>query len=91
MAIIHYRCEKCSNQFPETELVMDINNFLRDACPKCRSDELIELICDDCQEPTDWKHAVQEDPWGRHTGEIYCENCAEKRWDRFQEYLMEIT
>lgn len=45
--------------------------------------------CDDCEEPTDWKYAIQCDPWGRATGEVYCENCAEKRYDRWQEKLME--
>lgn len=49
------------------------------------------VICDDCEQPTDWKYAVQHDPWGRATGEVYCENCAEKRWDRQQERLMEET
>lgn len=48
-------------------------------------------ICDDCEQPTEWKHAVQLDPWFRPTGEVFCENCAEKRWDRFQEKLMEET
>lgn len=51
----------------------------------------MSLVCDDCEEPTDWLHAVQNDPWGKPTGEIYCENCAEARWDRQQEYLMENT
>jgi hypothetical protein len=46
-------------------------------------------ICDDCEQPTDWKYAVQLDPWFRPTGEVYCENCAEKRWDAYQERLME--
>lgn len=49
------------------------------------------MICDDCQETTDWVHAVQCDPWGRPTGDVYCENCAEKRWDRHQERAMEET
>jgi hypothetical protein len=46
-------------------------------------------VCDDCEKPTDWKHAVQLDPWGAPTGEFYCEGCAERRWDRQQERLME--
>ena len=49
------------------------------------------MICDDCQETTDWVHAVQCDPWGALTGDVYCENCAEKRWYRQQEKLMEET
>lgn len=47
------------------------------------------MICDDCEQPTTWLHAVQVDPWERPTGEVLCENCAEKRWDRYQEKLME--
>jgi hypothetical protein len=35
--------------------------------------------------------AIQEDPWGRPTGDVYCENCAEKHWYRQQERLMEET
>lgn len=49
----------------------------------------IPKLCDDCEKVTDWKHAVQEDPWGIPTGEIFCENCAEKRWDRYQQYQTE--
>ena len=47
------------------------------------------MICDDCGETTDWKHAVQLDPWFRPTGDVFCENCAEKHWYRQQEKLME--
>ena len=49
------------------------------------------MVCDDCEQQTTWKYAVQEDPWGRPTGDVYCENCAEKRWDRQQERLTEET
>lgn len=49
------------------------------------------MRCDDCQKTTDWPHAIQRDPWGNATGDYYCENCAEKRWDRQQERLMEET
>ncbi len=49
------------------------------------------MSCDDCEQPTEWKHAVQTDPWGRPTGEVYCENCAERHWYRQQEKLMEET
>ena len=49
------------------------------------------MICDDCNQPTEWKHAVQHDPWGRPTGEVLCENCAERRWDHQQERLTEET
>lgn len=55
------------------------------------SEQLTPLICDDCDKPTTWPHAIQHDPWFRPTGYVYCENCAEKRYDRYQEYLMEIT
>jgi len=50
-----------------------------------------ELVCDDCERPTTWEHAVQTDPWGRATGDVLCENCAEARWQRHQEYLLETT
>ena len=46
-------------------------------------------ICDDCEQPTDWEHAIQLDPWFRETGDVLCENCAEKHWDRQQEKAME--
>ncbi len=49
----------------------------------------MSLVCDDCEQPTNWPHAVQTDPWGRPTGDVWCENCAEKRWDAHQERLME--
>ena len=52
------------------------------------------VICDDCNHFVDSKedpHCVIEDPWGRATGDICCENCREKRWDRQQETLMEET
>jgi hypothetical protein len=49
------------------------------------------LICDDCEQQTDWQYAVQTDPWGRETGEVFCDNCAEKRYDNYMEYLMETT
>jgi hypothetical protein len=49
------------------------------------------LTCDDCEQPTAWEHAEQIDPWGAPTGEILCDNCAERRWDRQQEKLMEET
>ena len=41
-------------------------------------------ICDSCEQPTTWEHAVQTDPWGASTGEILCENCAERAYDRAQ-------
>lgn len=46
-------------------------------------------ICDDCDEGTDWMHAVQLDPWGNYYGLTLCENCAEKRWQRQQEKAVE--
>lgn len=49
------------------------------------------MTCDDCEQPTTWEHAVQADPWGTPTGETLCENCAERRWQRQQERLMEET
>jgi hypothetical protein len=49
------------------------------------------LVCDDCEQSTTWKYAVQTDPWGHRTGDVFCENCAEARWQRYQEYLMETT
>lgn len=47
--------------------------------------------CDDCEEPTDWEHAIQTDPWGNPTGEVLCENCAEARWERQQTRQVEET
>lgn len=49
-----------------------------------------ELTCDDCQSSTTWKYAIQTDPWDKPTGDILCENCAEKRWDQWQQHLMEV-
>lgn len=50
------------------------------------------LHCDDCgKNCTDYQYAVQHDPWERETGEVWCENCHEARWDRQQEHLMETT
>jgi hypothetical protein len=49
-------------------------------------------ICDDCESEIDTakdKHCVVEDPWGKPTGDVLCENCREKRWDRQQDRLME--
>lgn len=46
-------------------------------------------ICEDCEQPTDWQHARQLDPWGRATGEVLCEHCAEQRYVRYQERLLE--
>jgi hypothetical protein len=45
-------------------------------------------ICDDCEAHIDTHkdpHALLEDPWGRATGDIVCEPCREKRFDRAQE------
>lgn len=50
-----------------------------------------KFICEDCDEPTTWKYAELTDPWGRPTGGHICQNCAEKRYDRWQEKLMEGT
>lgn len=49
------------------------------------------VLCTDCEQPTDYKFAVLTDPWGNPTGDHICENCAEKRYDRHQEKLMEET
>jgi hypothetical protein len=49
-------------------------------------------VCDDCEAQIDIakdRHYVQEDSWGAPTGEVLCENCRERRWDRQQERLME--
>lgn len=50
------------------------------------------LECNDCGvDCTDYKNAVQLDPWGGFHGDVYCERCHERRWDRYQERLMEET
>jgi hypothetical protein len=49
-------------------------------------------ICDDCEADIDTHkdpRALLEDPWGRATGDIVCEACRERRWDRQQERLAE--
>jgi uncharacterized protein with PIN domain len=55
---------------------------------------LHRVRCDDCEAPIDTtteRNFIIRDPWGKPTGEIWCENCQEKRWQRHQEYLMETT
>jgi hypothetical protein len=50
--------------------------------------------CDSCERDIDTDKDVDcylTDPWDRLTGECLCENCRERRWDRYQEYLMETT
>jgi late competence protein required for DNA uptake (superfamily II DNA/RNA helicase) len=52
----------------------------------------VRLICDRCEaDCTDYKYAVQTDPWEKPTGDVYCENCHELLWTRQQEKLMEET
>ena len=59
--------------------------------------DLVEILapaveCDDCDCLIDTakdKHYLLEDPWGKRTGDKVCENCRERRWDRYQEKLME--
>jgi DNA-directed RNA polymerase subunit RPC12/RpoP len=43
---IFYTCFDCGHKCHESQLVMDMNNFLRQACPKCRSDDLDESVED---------------------------------------------
>lgn len=56
---------------------------------KCEMNESPEKHCTDCEESTTWSYAVQHDPWGRATGDVLCENCAEGRWVRQQERALE--
>lgn len=51
-------------------------------------------LCDDCGceiNPVDHKKCVMTDPWGIPTGNIYCDGCQEKRYDRYMEKLAEET
>lgn len=50
--------------------------------------------CDTCDTLIDLRvdqSAVLKDPWGNRTGDVLCENCRERRYDRQQEKLMEET
>ena len=50
----------------------------------------MKIQCDDCEaDCSGYEHAIQHDPWERPTGEVLCENCAEKRWYEQQERKME--
>jgi hypothetical protein len=72
------RCDICDGQGARTET----------GVPYCPHDD---VTCDDCEAVTDWRYAIQLDPWERPTGEVLCESCAMKRWERYQERLMEET